>query len=263
MTKEKKPNELRNYFIMVLLFVISIVTLGISFSYAYFAATFSGEDEITNQKAANLNISSTLTSANAINAEELGLIKGEEYQTKGKKVAFTITNNDKSTEEKEASNVNAYYTIKLVEMSLSKNLFSKYFKWALVKVETKSSDLESEESTETRTVIASGDFTDSGHEEGTKIQTKEETIVDEEGNEIEKKLVPMENEIVSGLSKELITVEKAKLLKVGDTVNLEFYIWLENDDEADQLYLTAGSFSGKLSMDAYPTKDTVEKGSEP
>ena len=57
---------------------------------------------------------------------------------------------------------------------------------------------------------------------------------------------------VSMDAKILISDDNAKMLNVGNTVTIDFYLWLENDDTVNQIYLTSGNFSGKLSLNATP-----------
>ena len=97
-------------------------------------------------------------------------------------------------------------------------------------------------------VLANGNFagnTDE-HPEGTDINV----TVDEEGNR-----TISETDMVNVGTKELMAENEAILLKVGETHQLKFYLWLENDDKVDQLYLTDGQFEGKLSIEAVDTHD--------
>lgn len=200
--------------VLISVLIISIIVIGISFSYAFYTAGIVGNSKINQNSAAKLNVTTTLTSTNAISAAELALIDSSEYLTKAEKVSFSVTNNNDST-------IKAKYTIKLEELSLSKNLFSKYFKWALVI----NGGLENEK-------VFTGDFADES--------------ISLEGNS--------DTTMVTNLSKILITDEEALLLDINATDSIEFYIWLENDPILDQLYLINGNFSGKLSLDAVPSR---------
>lgn len=216
MKKENTPeNSIKKYSIMVIVFVISIVLIGVSVSYAYFSARFSGESNAPGAETAILNVTTTLTTTPAIDNAELAIIDASEYLTKSEKVFFTVTNET-------TSNIKGKYNVKIVNMSLSKNLFSKYFKWKLVVNEGTASEKE-----------FTGTFADEA--------------VASEGTE--------DNTEVTNLTKVLVTDEEALVLDIGQTDDMKFYIWLENDDNVNQLYLTKGSFSGKLSMDAVPTKE--------
>lgn len=214
MKKKRTPkSEMKKYIVLVFVFVASVVLFGASLSYAYFSAYFEGKTDIPINNTAILNVSTNLETVPVINAARLAIIDPLDYQTKGEKVVFTVTNET-------TSNINAKYTIKLVEMSLTKNLFSKYLKWKLVVNEGT-----------TQEESFTGDFADA--------------TVASEGTS--------DTDVVSSLSKVLISPEDALTLNVGETDNIVFYIWLEND-EVDQLYLTNGNFTGKLSMDAVPTR---------
>ena len=126
---EKKQTEssrstLKNGIIITVL-IVGIVVIGVSISYAYYSAWLRGNATVPKNDAAILNIATNLDSVSAIDAPRLSLIDGSDYLNSAEKVTFTVTNES-------TSNVNAAYTIKLVEMNLSRNLYSKYFKWAIV-----------------------------------------------------------------------------------------------------------------------------------
>ncbi len=234
--------QIRNYSIRVIVFVISIMTIGISVSYAYFTANFTGENNIPINTASVLNVTSNIDEAEPITSAELGLINKSDYKTKAEEVTFQITNHASSTGDlpnEQASTIKAKYTVKIVEMSLSKNLFSKYLKWALVK--------NNEE-----VPFATGDFKDEQYNtqypEGYKIEANRS--VDETTGMVT--YTPKEEDIISIDTKELLTTDKAQVLEIGQTDTLHFYIWLENDPDQDQLYLTNGLFKGKLAVDAVP-----------
>lgn len=211
--KDIKPSN-RKLLVTSTILVVSLVVLGISFSYAYFVLRFTGTADMQNNTAAILNVSSTLTSATAINATRMDLIAADDVDTQAKTVSFSVTNEN-------TSNVNAKYIIKLVDFDVTKNLSSQFFKWKLVVNPGTSGEK-----------TLTGNFLDlSIATEGTSDTAK-----------------------LTGLSKVLVTEENALPLAVGASDNLVFYIWLENSDTIDQQYLTNGSFSGKLSLEAFPSK---------
>ncbi len=212
--EKKEGSSLKKYTIIVIVFVVSIMVIGVSVSYSFFNISVEGSKDVPTSTAAPFEVTTTLNDANAINAAQLALIDGSTYEDNAEKVSFSVTNSA-------SSGAKAKYTIDLVEMSISKNLASKYFKWALVV------NPEGE-----KRQVFTGDFADS--------------TIGSEGNS--------DTALVEGLSKTLIGEEDALTLDVGATDNLVFYIWLENDDAIDQLYLTNGDFSGKLSMNAVPTR---------
>lgn len=215
MEKNHSSNKglMRNV-IFISVFVISIIVIGVSVSYAYYTANMTGNANVPSSNAAIMNVTTNIAEAGAINAAKLSLIDAKDYLTNAQKVEFSVTNET-------TSNVKAKYIIKLVEMSLSKNLASKYFKWALIV----NAGTSSEKS-------FTGNFAD--------------TTIGAEGT--------TDKTLVTDLTKTLIADANALTLDIGATDNIDFYIWLENDLVVDQLYLTNGNFTGKLSMEAVPTK---------
>ncbi len=249
MEKEEQKKEIKRYLIISIFLVISIAMIGVSLSYAYFTINFKnpGEEDknpitVPNNTAANLNVTSDVDTAQAINTQNLALIEKDEVEEHAQHVQFTVTNHGPSEGEENPSNINAKYTISIVEMSLSKNLFSKYFKWKIV---IKPGD-GGQEQTE-----ITGTFED---EKCKNEETKESCI--KEGTTLSGwsggLTTPTGDDIVTGMTKQLLT--EGQLLEIGETDTIDFYIWLENDPVEDQLYLTNGSFSGKLSVSAVPDK---------
>ena len=212
--KQSERSSLKKYTVIVIVFVISIMVIGVSVSYSFFNISVEGSKDVPPSNAAPFEVTTTLNDATAINAAQLVLIDGSTYEDNAEKVSFSVTNSS-------SSGVKAKYTIDLVEMSITKNLASKYFKWALV-VNPEGDNRQ----------VFTGDFADAS--------------IGAEGNS--------DTTLVEGLTKTLLSEEEALTLDIGATDNLDFYIWLENDDSVDQLYLTNGDFSGKLSMNAVPTR---------
>ena len=247
--KEEQKKEIKKYLIISIVFVISLAMIGLSLSYAYFTINFKNpgeEDPITvpNNTAANLNVTSTIDdeTTKAINTTNLALIESTEVEKAAEHVRFTITNHGPGEENQTESNIDAKYTISIVEMSLSKNLFSKYFKWKIV-IQPEDSSQQKKEFT--------GTFED---EKCKSDETKENCIA--EGTTLSGweggLTTPSDEDMVTGMTKQLLT--EGQPLKIGKTDTIDFYIWLENDPVKDQLYLTNGAFSGKLSVSAVPDK---------
>ena len=209
--KLKKKSFVKNT-VLISVLVVSIIVIGISLSFAYFTMSIQGSSDTGNNQAAILNVTTTLTTADAINATSLAIIDGSEYLTKAESIEFTVTNNTDS-------NVNALYTINMTDITISKNMLSQYFKWALVI------------NSDTSNAIT-GSFQDLSLADEGKSDTSTVTIG----------------------SKVLIADENARSLSIGATDTITLYLWLENDDNVDQLYLTNGTFSGKLSLNATPVK---------
>lgn len=209
--KLKKKSFVKNT-VLISVLVVSIIVIGISLSFAYFTMSIQGSSDTGNNQAAILNVTTTLTTADAINATSLAIIDGSEYLTKAESIEFTVTNNTDS-------NVNALYTINMTDITISKNMLSQYFKWALVI------------NSDTSNAIT-GSFQD--------------LSLADEGNS--------DTSTVTMGSKVLIADENARSLSIGATDTITLYLWLENDNNVDQLYLTNGTFSGKLSLNATPVK---------
>ena len=201
--------------------VISIVVIAFSLTYAYFSVGYGDDVEAKNNSTAIMDVTSSLINASAINETRMNLINPDDVSSMAKTVSFDVTN-------EATSNVNVKYVVKLIDYSLTKNLSSKYFKWKLVV----------NPGTENAKTF-DGDFLDAINiaPEGTDISSLGES---------EKK--------VSNLTKFLITEEEALPLEIGHVDNLIFSIWLENDDNSEQNYLTNGEFTGRLSLEASPVK---------
>lgn len=208
-------NEMKKHIIKIGILTVAIITLGISLSYAYYSANMSGKAEITKRQAARLDLTSTLTDAQAINNSKLSLINASEVETKSEKVEFAVQNASTST-------VAGKYYVYLTNIEISKNLYSKYFKWELVRV---TSSGESK--------IANGDFS-------TAVRVG--SVVDGEANNV----VTTAEDI--GLNK------VALQLAINTKDDLIFRLWLENDENINQIDLTSGSFKGKLKIEATPVK---------
>ena len=203
--------EMKNHIIKIGILVVSIVTIGISMTYAFYTAKISGNSNFDNVKAAEFHITSTLADSTAISNMKMSLIDENEILKKADKVEFSVTNDSTST-------VSGQYFVYLVNVNLTKNLYSKYFKWQLVR---KTNLGES--------IIDSGDF---------------ENVIRTD--------TPLEGESATAQT----TVDKITLNKValeipkGTTDNLIFRLWLENDADINQVDLTNGSFSAKLKIEA-------------
>ena len=112
--KLKKKSFVKNT-VLISVLVVSIIVIGISLSFAYFTMSIQGSSDTGNNQAAILNVTTTLTTADAINATSLAIIDGSEYLTKAESIEFTVTNNTDS-------NVNALYTINMTDITISKNM---------------------------------------------------------------------------------------------------------------------------------------------
>ena len=219
--EEKRGKEIKfisnkKLLISAFIIVIAIVLIAFGLTYAYFSIGYGGNADVSGNRAAILNIDSTLKNASAINETEMSLISEDEIETEAKKVTFDVINQGTST-------VDAKYIVKLIDYSITKNLSSKYFKWKLV---VNPGEVEQ---------VFTGNFLQNPEDEGTKL-TGDDT------------------DNLTGLSKVLVNEDEALTLNIGKTDHLVFYVWLENDEALNQIYLTSGEFRGKLSLEAFPTK---------
>lgn len=201
-------NNKRN-FSKVMVLVVALIVLAVSVSYAFFTARITGTPIKTVVKAGNLKIDTNLESVSAINNLKIKLIDASAKETSAEKVSFYVKNATDST-------VDAKYYIYLRDITLTKNLYSNYFKWELVK---------------NGTVINSGTFANA---------TRTDTATSGEASNVSTTAADIT------LTKDAITIAK------NTNDNLIFRIWLENDAVANQIELTNGSFSGRLYLEAVP-----------
>ncbi len=205
-----KENTKSNYAKGIIL-TVALIVIGVSVTYAYFTSKIAGEAKDTSLQAGTLRIDTNLDSdsINAINNLKLHLIESADIEKKAESVSFYV----KNTAE---SNISAEYDIYLTDISLSKNLYSKYFKWELLNGTTS---------------IGNGTF---------ENVTRTDTPGDSESNTT------------------LTNVERIKLntnkitIAPDSTDNLIFRMWLENNNEINQIELTNGNFLGKLYLEAIP-----------
>lgn len=211
---KKKKRDARSLVLGVIV-ILLVITMGIGISYAFYMIGMTGRSDVSQSTAAVLNLTTTLEQVDRINTDKLQLT-----EITNNNYAEVVTDKVAFTVTNEStSNVNGKYNLYLKEMALTKNLSSQYFKWAAVVSGTNSK-------------IVTGNFLDT-------------TNLGVEGN--------TDRTIVSNLTKTLIDDANALTLAPGQTDTVTFYIWLENAN-VDQLYLTNGSFSGKLAIDAVPVK---------
>ena len=212
----------KRYIVRTLVFVFSLIILGISLTYAYFTLQIEGEPTDSLIGTAKLEIESDLEGAEAINNLDLNLINATEKADKADE--FYLKNVS-------TGGISAEYFVYLVDVSLTKNLYSKYFKWELVK-----------KGTDNETVINQGTFEEQNIKRtGTKADDEDDRV----STTIEK--VALNKKSETGELEGIILNNQAK-------DELIFRIWLENDENVDQISLTSGSFSGKLYFEAIPYK---------
>ncbi|MBR1679912.1 MAG: hypothetical protein IJ704_04655 [Bacilli bacterium] len=210
----EKKKNMRNITLSIIV-ILLVITMGIGISYAFYMIGMTGKSDVAESKAAVLNLTTTLEQVDRINTNNLQLTEITENN-----YADVVTDKVTFTVTNEStSNINGKYNLYLKEMEMTKNLSSQYFKWAAVVSGTNSK-------------IVTGNFLDT-------------TNLGVEGN--------TDRTIVSNLTKTLIDDANALTLAPGQTDTITFYIWLENAS-VDQVYLTSGTFAGKLAIDAVAVK---------
>lgn len=199
----------KSNFWKVIVLVVALIVLGISTTYAYFTTQLSGNPSTTSLTSGNLKIETNLESVSAINNRNIRLINETDKTTSAEKVSFYVKNTSEST-------VDAKYYIYLKEITLTKNLYSDYFKWELV---------------QNGIVVGSGNF-------GTATRTN--AVNSEEANN------------VSTTAEDITLSAEPLLLNKNTNDNIIFRVWLENDENVNQISLTNGGFAGKLYLEAFP-----------
>lgn len=207
--KEKKKNSLAK----VMILVVSLIVIGVSGTYAYYTLSMS-DPSTTSAKSGVFKVESSLETTNAINNNKIRLINNIEKEIKAEKVIFTVTSKSEST-------IDGEYYIYLKDILLSKNLYTKYLHWELVK---------------NNVVEASGDFADAASK-------RTDTPVANEADNV-----------VTSIS-EMKLNETPLHLNKNSKDTLIFRLWLENDPNVNQIAITNGSFAGRLYLEAFPVSE--------
>ncbi len=215
MEAENKINSSKNLG-RIFVLVVSLIVIGISGSYAYFTTNIMGKPTQSTISSGKFDVTSSLEGANAIKDLSLTLINAEEVATKAKKLEFTVVSTSHST-------IDAKYDVFLRGISLSKNLYSADFKWELI----------NKDCVEESCVLASGDFS--------TVERTDQAVPEEEPN-------------VLTTVKDIQLTTESLLLNKDTTQNLIFRIWLQNDENRNQIELTNGSFEGKLALSVVPAE---------
>ncbi len=200
------------YVSKVMILVVSLIVLAFSGTYAYFTVNFSGDTTTTTAKSGIFKVESSLEKASAIKNSMMVLIEESEKNNKADKLEFTITSKSEST-------VNGKYDVYMKDIQLSKNMYSKYLRWELVKENQ---------------IVGSGDFANA---------TRKDT---EQNNETMNTITSIEDIKLN---------ENAIALLKNTTDHLIFRIWLENDPNVNQISLVNGTFSGRLYIEAVPVSN--------
>lgn len=126
----------KNYVIICAIFVVALLILGISLTYAFFETNISNDFTETKFTTGTFSMDTNLTDASVINASNMTLLNTNEVESKSEKINFTA---------QAKNNNNAKFNIYLKNITISSNMIDSSFKWQLL-ADNK--------------VISSGDFSD-------------------------------------------------------------------------------------------------------
>ena len=126
----------KNYVIICAIFVVALLILGISLTYAFFETNISNDFTETKFTTGTFSMDTNLTDASVINASNMTLLNRNEVESKSEKINFTA---------QAKNNNNAKFNIYLKNITISSNMIDSSFKWQLL-ADNK--------------VISSGDFSD-------------------------------------------------------------------------------------------------------
>lgn len=212
-----KKKENKRQWTKVFILVIALMVIAFSGTYAYFTTTIIGKPTTTKVKSGVFKVESSLETASVIKNRKMVLIFVNDTQDQrdelANKLTFTVTSTKDST-------VDGTFNLYLKDIKLSKNLYSKYLKWELLKEDE---------------IISSGDF-----ENAVRIDTEEEI---EERNKI------------TDVEEFQLNANELSLLK-NTTQTYTFRIYLLDDSNKNQIDLTEGSFNGRLYLEAIPISTT-------
>lgn len=208
---EKKSNK--RQLTKVLILVVALMVIAFSGTYAYFTNNFIGKPTTTTVTSGVFDVESSLENASAIRNRRMVLIHVNDTQDQREELAdkltFTITSTENST-------VDGEFNLFLKDIKLTKNLYTKYLKWELLK--------ENE-------IINSGNF-----ENAIRVDTASE-------GEEEKAITDVKE---FQLNTEAISLPK------NTTQTYTFRMYLLDDPTRNQIELTDGSFNGRLYLEAVP-----------
>ena len=148
---EKGHSKIR-YTIICIVFVIALITLTFSVSFAFARPKVLGNTSETSIKTATFDIETSLDNLSALEANNMTLLNADEIELNSEKINFTV----KSTATTEDAGKFGVY---LKEITISNGLIDSNFKWDILM---------------DGVVVKSGNFKDIGTK-GIKSTTKEDT----------------------------------------------------------------------------------------
>ncbi|MBO5096536.1 MAG: hypothetical protein J6B98_06645 [Bacilli bacterium] len=121
----KNKSSLNKYVIMCVVFVISIIAIAFSISFAYMESDILGELTETKVNTGTFDIKTSLTNTTAINTKNMMLISEDEIEDKSNKISFTV---QAASTTGKAGEFNVY----LKDVIIDKGLIDPNFKWQLL-----------------------------------------------------------------------------------------------------------------------------------
>lgn len=120
-----KNKIMNKYTIMCIVFVVALITLAFSISFAYIKLETAGETTETKIKTGTFEIETSLETVNSLNATNMMLINEDEIEEKANSLTFTAKADSSNTSTGE-------FAIYVKDVTISKGLIDKNFKWQLL-----------------------------------------------------------------------------------------------------------------------------------
>ena len=120
--KNTKSNK---YIIMCIVFVVALITLAFSVSFAYIKLEITGETTETKIETSTYDIETTLSSATAFNVSDIMLINEDEIDIKSESVSFKVKAKDSNSKE-------GKFSIYFKDVAISNGLIDSNFKWQIL-----------------------------------------------------------------------------------------------------------------------------------
>lgn len=215
---EKKNNK--RQITKVFILVVALMVIAFSGTYAYFTNNFMGKPSETTVTSGFFDVESSLETTSAIRNRRMALIHVNDTQDQREELAdkltFTVTSTKNST-------VDGKFNLFLKDIKLTKNLYTKYLKWELLK------------GTE---IINSGDF-----------ENVERVDMAVEGEE---------EKVITDVKEFQLNSEALSLPK-NTTQTYTFRMYLLDDPTRNQIELIDGSFNGRLYLEAVPVSALTQE----
>lgn len=120
--KNTKSNK---YIIMCIVFVVALIILAFSISFAYIKLEVTGETTETKIETSTYDIETTLSSATAFNVSDMMLINEEEIDIKSERVSFKVKAKDSNLKE-------GKFSVYFKDVAISNGLIDSNFKWQII-----------------------------------------------------------------------------------------------------------------------------------